>query len=87
MIASEWLLSGDTMKAKVMALEHTLPIGYVLSFITFQPAEIAVAVATVPGPVQLVHLDNVDRVLAAVVQDDDADGLDGRRRFLAGVAR
>ncbi len=35
---------GEDLKAKVAALEQTLPIGYVLSFVTFQPAEIAVAV-------------------------------------------
>ena len=35
---------GEDLKAKVAALEQSLPIGYVLSFVTFQPAEIAVAV-------------------------------------------
>ncbi len=35
---------GDDLKAKVKALENRLPIGYVLSFVTFQPNEIAAAV-------------------------------------------
>ena len=35
---------GEDLKAKVRALENGLPIGYQLSFVTFQPNEIAAAV-------------------------------------------